>query len=60
VDNASERFCGELPVDALGQRRVSDLIHELDTFGLVSAAVVSEPFRADAGDRSVRRGRARP
>jgi cell division control protein 6 len=42
VYNPYERLCAGAPVDPLSQRRVPDLLDELDTFGLVSADVVSE------------------
>lgn len=42
VYNVYERLCVDAPIDPLSQRRVTDLLEELDTFGLVSTTVVSE------------------
>jgi cell division control protein 6 len=42
VYNIYKRLCGELDADVLTQRRVTDLISELDMLGIVNAAVVSK------------------
>jgi cell division control protein 6 len=40
--NIYKRLCDEMDVDVLTQRRVTDLISELDMLGIVNAAVVSK------------------
>jgi cell division control protein 6 len=40
--NVYKRLCGEIDADVLTQRRVTDLISELDMLGIVNAAVVSK------------------
>jgi len=42
VYNVYKRLCGELDTDVLTQRRVTDLISELDMLGIVNAVVVSK------------------
>jgi cell division control protein 6 len=42
VYNIYKRLCGELDTDVLTQRRVTDLISELDMLGIVNAVVVSK------------------
>jgi cell division control protein 6 len=42
VYNVYKRLCGEIDADVLTQRRVTDLISELDMLGIVNAAVVSK------------------
>jgi len=42
VFNIYKRLCGELDADVLTQRRVTDLISELDMLGIVNAVVVSK------------------
>jgi cell division control protein 6 len=42
VYNIYKRLCEELDVDVLTQRRVTDLISELDMLGIVNAVVVSK------------------
>jgi cell division control protein 6 len=42
VFNIYRRLCGEIDADVLTQRRVTDLISELDMLGIVSAVVVSK------------------
>jgi cell division control protein 6 len=42
VYNIYKRLCDELDADVLTQRRVTDLISELDMLGIVNAAVVSK------------------
>jgi cell division control protein 6 len=42
VYNVYKQLCGELDVDVLTQRRVTDLISELDMLGIVNAVVVSK------------------
>jgi cell division control protein 6 len=40
--NIYRRLCGEIDADVLTQRRVTDLISELDMLGIVNAVVVSK------------------
>jgi len=42
VYNIYKRLCGEIDADVLTQRRVTDLISELDMLGIVNAVVVSK------------------
>jgi len=42
VYNVYQRLCEEIDVDTLTQRRVTDLISELDMLGIVNAVVVSK------------------
>jgi cell division control protein 6 len=42
VFNIYKRLCGEVDADVLTQRRVTDLISELDMLGIVNAVVVSK------------------
>ena len=42
VYNVYKNLCGELDADVLTQRRVTDLISELDMLGIVNAVVVSK------------------
>jgi cell division control protein 6 len=42
VYNVYQRLCEEIDVDILTQRRVTDLISELDMLGIVNAVVVSK------------------
>ncbi len=42
VFNVYKHLCGEIDADVLTQRRVSDLISELDMLGIVNAVVVSK------------------
>ena len=42
VYNVYQRLCEEIDVDVLTQRRVTDLISELDMLGIVNAIVVSK------------------
>jgi cell division control protein 6 len=42
VYNVYKQLCGELDADVLTQRRVTDLISELDMLGIVNAVVVSK------------------
>jgi len=42
IYNIYKKFCIELDIDILTQRRVSDLITELDMLGIVNAVVVSK------------------
>ena len=42
VYNTYERFCDHIDFDTLTQRRVTDLISELDMLGIVNAVVVSK------------------
>ncbi|WP_247005448.1 Cdc6/Cdc18 family protein [Halorientalis litorea] len=42
VFNIYKRLCGEIDADVLTQRRVTDLISELDMLGIVNAVVVSK------------------
>jgi cell division control protein 6 len=42
VYNVYKRLCGEIDADVLTQRRVTDLISELDMLGIVNAVVVSK------------------
>jgi ORC complex protein Cdc6/Orc1 len=42
VYNVYKQLCGELDTDVLTQRRVTDLISELDMLGIVNAVVVSK------------------
>jgi len=42
VYNVYQRLCDEIDVDTLTQRRVTDLISELDMLGIVNAVVVSK------------------
>ena len=42
VYNVYQRLCEEIDVDMLTQRRVTDLISELDMLGIVNAVVVSK------------------
>ncbi len=42
VYNVYKRLCGEVDADVLTQRRVTDLISELDMLGIVNAVVVSK------------------
>lgn len=42
VYNVYKRLCEEIDADVLTQRRVTDLISELDMLGIVNAAVVSK------------------
>jgi cell division control protein 6 len=42
VYNVYQRLCGEIDADVLTQRRVTDLISELDMLGIVNAVVVSK------------------
>jgi cell division control protein 6 len=42
VFNIYKRLCSEIDVDVLTQRRVTDLISELDMLGIVNAVVVSK------------------
>ncbi len=42
VYNTYEDFCGRIGFDTLTQRRVTDLISELDMLGIVNAVVVSK------------------
>lgn len=42
VFNVYKRLCSEIEADVLTQRRVSDLISELDMLGIVNAVVVSK------------------
>ncbi|WP_332897524.1 MULTISPECIES: Cdc6/Cdc18 family protein [unclassified Haladaptatus] len=42
VYNIYKRLCGEIDADILTQRRVTDLISELDMLGIVNAVVVSK------------------
>lgn len=42
VFNIYKRLCNEIDVDVLTQRRVTDLISELDMLGIVNAVVVSK------------------
>ena len=42
VFNVYKKLCGEIDADVLTQRRVSDLISELDMLGIVNAVVVSK------------------
>jgi len=42
VYNVYKQLCGELDTDTLTQRRVTDLISELDMLGIVNAVVVSK------------------
>ncbi|ARS91745.1 Cdc6/Cdc18 family protein [Natrarchaeobaculum aegyptiacum] len=42
VFNIYKRFCEEIDADVLTQRRVTDLISELDMLGIVNAVVVSK------------------
>lgn len=42
VFNIYKRLCAEIDVDVLTQRRVTDLISELDMLGIVNAVVVSK------------------
>jgi cell division control protein 6 len=42
VYNIYKRLCDEIEADVLTQRRVTDLISELDMLGIVNAAVVSK------------------
>ncbi len=42
VYNVYKQLCGELDADILTQRRVTDLISELDMLGIVNAVVVSK------------------
>ena len=42
VFNVYKRLCNDIDVDILTQRRVSDLISELDMLGIVNAVVVSK------------------
>ena len=42
VYNTYTRVCGEINMDTLTQRRVTDLISELDMLGVVNSVVVSK------------------
>ncbi|MFW5965388.1 MAG: cell division control protein Cdc6, partial [Halodesulfurarchaeum sp.] len=42
VYNIYKRLCREIDADVLTQRRVTDLISELDMLGIVNAVVVSK------------------
>ncbi|MFB6201472.1 MAG: cell division control protein Cdc6, partial [Halorhabdus sp.] len=42
VYNIYKRLCEEIDADVLTQRRVTDLISELDMLGIVNAVVVSK------------------
>jgi cell division control protein 6 len=42
VFNIYKRLCEEIDADVLTQRRVTDLISELDMLGIVNAIVVSK------------------
>jgi cell division control protein 6 len=42
VFNIYKRLCQEIDADVLTQRRVTDLISELDMLGIVNAVVVSK------------------
>lgn len=42
VFNVYKQLCGDIEVDVLTQRRVTDLISELDMLGIVNAIVVSK------------------
>ncbi|MFW5938056.1 MAG: cell division control protein Cdc6, partial [Halanaeroarchaeum sp.] len=42
VFNIYKRLCDEIDADVLTQRRVTDLISELDMLGIVNAVVVSK------------------
>ena len=55
VFNIYKRLCEEIDADVLTQRRVTDLISELDMLG-----IVKRPGRASDGRRQHRRGRSGP
>lgn len=42
IYNAYRKLCGEVGIEPLTQRRVSDLINDLDMLGLINARVVSK------------------